>query len=186
MNPTLSEDNILRRHKVVPLPPGGARGSPPHPARTCVTATHFGPDVLLPGGGGESEQRRDQGTTEHDHGTSHKSTSLGNTRETWSAAQTSGARDGRRRTGGGGQTRGGCGARVRWRRPAVSHAWGCGVRTSHVTQPSAPRPSAPSRTTPTLRCHNRVKKLHILMNAEPAIKARGSEAALLSAIGTFK
>ncbi|GBP23292.1 hypothetical protein EVAR_76006_1 [Eumeta japonica] len=42
------------------------------------------------------------------------------------------------------------GARTRGRRPAVSHAWGCGVRTSHVTQPS-PMPSAP-RTTHPPRC----------------------------------
>lgn len=51
----------------------------------------------------------------------------------------------------------GRGARLRGRRPAVSHAWGCGVRTSHVTQPSSP-PAHPRRLSPTLRRHNRVKK----------------------------
>lgn len=37
----------------------------------------LGAHVLLPGGGGEGEQGRGEGTTEHEHCTSHKSSSLG-------------------------------------------------------------------------------------------------------------
>lgn len=37
----------------------------------------LGADVLLPGSGGDGDERRDQGTAQHEHGTSHKSSSLG-------------------------------------------------------------------------------------------------------------
>lgn len=69
---------------------------------------------------------------------------LENTRELRrGTAQAGKARGGRRRTGSG--RRGGP-ARLRFWRPAVSHAWGCGVRTSHVTQPSSPQRTLTSRS----------------------------------------
>lgn len=84
------------------------------------------------------------------------------TRGSLTARHRSGGARGRRQT----DARQGIGARLRCRRPAVSHA----SQSADLARDAA----LLTLTThpPTLRRHNRVKETHILMNAKPAIKLK--------------